>query len=206
MTIGEASAASGVSTKMIRYYHEIGLVQPASRTGSNYREYDERQVNELRFIKRARSLAFSMAEIVQLLSLWRDRDRPSREVKAIADRMSYGGQHLVGKLSFKTLFTKKSHGYIFSLFLTTCAADRVSRREYRPFRCRIRQQQLFTKGKVMPKSSKSGAHSPMTQPAAARIQSAHARANGGKVSTGSFPARALAAAAHNANGKTDSGK
>lgn len=86
MNIGQASKASGVTTKMIRYYHEIGLVQPASRTDSNYREYDERQVNELRFIKRARSLAFSMEEITQLLSLWRDRDRPSREVKAIADR------------------------------------------------------------------------------------------------------------------------
>lgn len=86
MNIGQASQASGVSTKMIRYYDEIGLVQPASRTDSNYREYGERQINDLRFIKRARSLGFSMEEITQLLSLWRDRARPSREVKAIADR------------------------------------------------------------------------------------------------------------------------
>lgn len=86
MNIGQTSNASGVTTKMIRYYDEIDLVRPASRTGSNYREYGERQVNELRFIKRARSLGFSMEEITQLLSLWRDRDRPSREVKAIADR------------------------------------------------------------------------------------------------------------------------
>lgn len=86
MNIGHASKASGVTAKMIRYYDEIGLVQPASRTDSNYREYDEKQINELRFIKRARSLGFSMEEITQLLSLWRDRGRPSREVKAIADR------------------------------------------------------------------------------------------------------------------------
>ena len=86
MNIGQASKASGVSTKMIRYYDEIGLVRPASRTESNYREFDEREVNELRFIRRARSLGFSMPEITQLLSLWRDRGRPSREVKAIADR------------------------------------------------------------------------------------------------------------------------
>ena len=71
---------------MIRYYDEIGLVRPSARTESNYREYDEREVNELRFIRRARSLGFSMPEITQLLSLWRDRGRPSREVKAIADR------------------------------------------------------------------------------------------------------------------------
>lgn len=86
MNIGQASKASGVSTKMIRYYDEIGLVRPSARTDANYREYDERELNELRFIRRARSLGFSMAEITQLLSLWRDRQRPSREVKAIAER------------------------------------------------------------------------------------------------------------------------
>lgn len=86
MNIGQASRASGVTTKMIRYYDEIGLVRPSARTDANYREYDEREINELRFIRRARSLGFSMPEITQLLSLWRDRARPSREVKAIADR------------------------------------------------------------------------------------------------------------------------
>ncbi len=86
MNIGQAAKASGVSAKMIRYYDEIGLVRPASRTESNYREYDERTLNELRFIRRARSLGFSMPEITQLLSLWRDRQRPSRDVKAIAER------------------------------------------------------------------------------------------------------------------------
>jgi MerR family copper efflux transcriptional regulator len=86
MNIGQASKVSGVSTKMIRYYDEIGLVRPISRTDANYREYEDREINELRFIKRARNLGFSMAEITVLLSLWRDRARPSREVKAIADR------------------------------------------------------------------------------------------------------------------------
>jgi Cu(I)-responsive transcriptional regulator len=86
MNIGQAARATGVTAKMIRYYDEIGLVRPSARTESNYREYDERQVNELKFIRRARALGFSMEEITRLLSLWRDRDRPSREVKAIADK------------------------------------------------------------------------------------------------------------------------
>jgi Cu(I)-responsive transcriptional regulator len=70
---------------MIRYYEQIGLIRPASRTDSNYRSFNDRDVNDLRFIKRARSLGFSVDEITNLLSLWRDRVRPSREVKAIAD-------------------------------------------------------------------------------------------------------------------------
>ena len=86
MNIGQASKASGVSTKMIRYYESIGLITPADRTDSNYRSFSSRDLNDLRFIKRARSLGFSMEEITHLLSLWRDRTRPSREVKAIAQK------------------------------------------------------------------------------------------------------------------------
>ena len=86
MNIGQASKASGVSTKMIRYYDEIGLVQASARTDANYREYGERELNELRFIRRARALGFAVPVIAQLLSLWRDRARPSRDVKVIAER------------------------------------------------------------------------------------------------------------------------
>lgn len=86
MNIGQASRASGVSAKMIRYYESVGLIRPADRTESNYRDFGEREVNELRFVRRARSLGFSVDEIQLLLSLWRDRDRPSREVKAVAEQ------------------------------------------------------------------------------------------------------------------------
>ena len=86
MNIGEAARATGISPKMIRYYEEIGLIGRADRSAANYRSFDPRDVNELRFVKRARSLGFSVKEIGRLLSLWRDRQRPSREVKAIAER------------------------------------------------------------------------------------------------------------------------
>lgn len=82
--IGQASKASGISTKMIRHYEEVGLLPAASRTFSGYRTYNHQDVHMLRFIRHARDLGFSIKQIGDLLSLWRDKHRPSSKVKTLA--------------------------------------------------------------------------------------------------------------------------
>lgn len=84
MNIGEASAASGVSAKMIRYYEEIGLIRAPARTASGYRTYSDADVHILRFVRRARDLGFSVEGIGELLALWQDRSRQSADVKRVA--------------------------------------------------------------------------------------------------------------------------
>jgi len=85
MNIGEASSASGVSAKMIRHYEELALLPAAQRTEFGYRQYGDNEVHTLRFIRHSRDLGFSLAEIAELVSLWQNRRRPSRMVKALAE-------------------------------------------------------------------------------------------------------------------------
>lgn len=84
MNIGAAARASGVSAKMIRHYESLGLVPRAGRTEAGYRQYSDRDVHVLRFIARARDLGFTIPEIGELLGLWQDRARSSRQVRALA--------------------------------------------------------------------------------------------------------------------------
>ena len=86
MTIGEAAQLSGLPAKTIRYYEEIGLLQPASRGDNNYRSYGGAEIGFLRFVSRARGLGFSLKDVHELVALYRDRNRSSRDVKDIAFR------------------------------------------------------------------------------------------------------------------------
>lgn len=84
MNIGEAAQRSGISPKMLRHYESLGLLPEVARSESGYRQYGEKEVHTLRFIRRARDLGFAIAEIAELLKLWQNRQRSSAEVKRIA--------------------------------------------------------------------------------------------------------------------------
>ena len=82
--IGQAAKQSGVSAKMVRHYESLGLLPAVHRTDAGYRQYGDRQIHTLRFIRRARALGFSMLEIAELLKLWQNQQRASADVKRIA--------------------------------------------------------------------------------------------------------------------------
>ena len=83
MNIGQASRASGLPAKTIRYYEDIGLVAPARRD-NGYRAYSDGHLHNLRFLAPPRSLGFSIEDCRRLLALYDDRNRASADVKKMA--------------------------------------------------------------------------------------------------------------------------
>ncbi|GGD58273.1 Cu(I)-responsive transcriptional regulator [Lacimicrobium alkaliphilum] len=85
MNIGEAAQRTGLSNKMIRHYEAQGLFTPAGRSEAGYRLYSEQNIQVLCFIRQARRLDFSIAQIAGLLQLWQNPQRSSRDVKEMAE-------------------------------------------------------------------------------------------------------------------------
>ncbi|MDP8914159.1 MAG: Cu(I)-responsive transcriptional regulator [Pseudomonadota bacterium] len=97
MNIGEAARRSGLPTKTIRYYEEIGLVSSARRD-NGFRDYDEKDVHNLRFVARARGLGFTVEECRHLLELYKDPARSSAEVRRAAERHVDGVRAKIAEL------------------------------------------------------------------------------------------------------------
>lgn len=83
MNIGQAAKISGLTVKTVRYYDNIGLVKAYQNSDNQYRVYSKDDIAKLQFIGMARRFGFSIYECRELLSLYQDKNRPSREVKEL---------------------------------------------------------------------------------------------------------------------------
>jgi DNA-binding transcriptional MerR regulator len=76
LKIGDLAKLSGATTKTIRYYELLGLLPEPQRTDSGYRLYDEKDVERLVFIRKAKGLGFSLTEIKETLALYDSKQDP----------------------------------------------------------------------------------------------------------------------------------
>ena len=83
LNIGKAAKLSNLTVKTVRYYADIGLVSPVKNNKTGYRDFSEDDVACLQFVSKAREFNFSIQECEELLSLYSDKNRSSREVKAL---------------------------------------------------------------------------------------------------------------------------
>ena len=83
MNIGKVSKLSGLTVKTIRYYSDIGIINPQFNTSNGYRDFSETDLAKLQFIAKARKFDFSLDDCRELLSLYENKERSSKEVKAL---------------------------------------------------------------------------------------------------------------------------
>jgi MerR family transcriptional regulator, copper efflux regulator len=102
MRIGLLAARAGVTTSRIRFYEAQGLLPPPPRRHSGYREYDERALEIILFINRARGLGFSLAEVAAHLDSPQDHRRKSRLLSKMEDKIRELDSHLADLQSRRT--------------------------------------------------------------------------------------------------------
>ncbi len=86
LLIGDVAGRTGLTAPTIRYYESIGLLAPTPRSATGYRRYSDATVEELRFIKKAQALGFSLEEIGEILRLSRAGDTPCSHVLDLSRR------------------------------------------------------------------------------------------------------------------------
>lgn len=86
LRIGEVARQADVGVETIRYYERQGLLEAPQRRASGYRQYDQSVISRLQFIRRAKTLGFTLAEIRELLGLWFGGDTRCEHIRARAAR------------------------------------------------------------------------------------------------------------------------
>src|SRR5207249_9906662 len=84
IAIGVLATHTGTNIETIRYYERVGLLPAPARRSGGYRLYGTAHLKRLNFIRRARVLGFSLADVRKLLTLADQRRRPCAEVRAVA--------------------------------------------------------------------------------------------------------------------------
>ncbi len=99
MRIGELARATGTKAETIRYYEREGILPAADRTDSNYRDYSDDHLATLTFVRRARELGFSMAQVRELLALSDHDDKPCQDVDQLVQRQMVEVERKIADLS-----------------------------------------------------------------------------------------------------------
>ena len=116
MNISDAAKATGLSSKQIRDYEKIGLIHPSQRTEANYRTYAEADIQRLNFIRHAREVGFSLAQIGELLAF---RDAPSHNCEEI---LHFTNKH-IADLTDKIDALQTMKEKLVELQKTSCLSD-----------------------------------------------------------------------------------
>ena len=83
MNIGKVAVLSGLTVKTVRYYSDIGIINPHINNNTGYRDFSESDLAKLQFLAKARKFDFSLDDCRELLALYENKERSSKEVKVL---------------------------------------------------------------------------------------------------------------------------
>ena len=83
MNIGKTAKLSDLTVKTVRYYSDIGIINPHVDPNTGYRDFSDSDLAKLQFLAKARKFDFSLNDCRELLSLYENTERSSKEVKAL---------------------------------------------------------------------------------------------------------------------------
>ena len=98
MRIGEVAERAGTTTKALRYYEEIGLLEPPERTPAGYRDFADQVLDRLRFILAARTLGLTLGEIKGIIAFREGGSPPCSHVLSLIDRRTSDLDRRIGEL------------------------------------------------------------------------------------------------------------
>ncbi len=98
LTIGKVAKSAGIGIETVRFYERKGLIQPLARSESNYRLYADDGIARLQFIKRAKTLGFTLREIKELLFLRVDPDATKADIKVQINQKISDVKKKIGEL------------------------------------------------------------------------------------------------------------
>ena len=85
MRIGDLANRAGLTVKTLRFYEKAGVLTPAARLPSGYRDYDETALARLRFVKAAQAAGLTLAEVRQVIAVRDDDGPPCQHVTGLLD-------------------------------------------------------------------------------------------------------------------------
>ena len=127
MRIGELAAAAGTTTKTLRFYEETGLLPPAARTSTGYREYTSASLARLDFIRSGRAAGLTLAQIGEILDVRDQGQAPCQHVDKVLNERLPALNTQIADLQLLRNTVEQPHNEAAAGETNACEADQICR-------------------------------------------------------------------------------
>ena len=127
MRIGELAAATGATTKTLRFYEESGLLPQTERAANGYRDYGPEALSRLDFIRRGRAAGLTLAQIREVIEIRETGDAPCHHVHQLLTERLADIDRQIADLQVLRATLSRQRDHTETADPSTCAADTVCR-------------------------------------------------------------------------------